>query len=106
MSLQENSELGDDDLEREDRRPCFSSEFRPSSAAEWESEREAWVDKVLSGILAGRRGGFGEGIVKVRTVLQQSSALGMGGSRGSFELVSQSSRQIQGQAGSSREFVK
>ena len=65
MSLQENSELGDDDLEREDRRPCFSSDCAPSSLSECMSDRLAADDKVRRGIFAGRRGGFGGGILTV-----------------------------------------
>lgn len=65
MSLQENSELGDDDREREDRRPCFSSDCAPSSLSECGFDRSAADDKVRRGIFAGRRGAFGEGIVTV-----------------------------------------
>lgn len=69
MSLQEKSESGDDDLEREDRRPCFSSDCAPSSAAECEMDRLGWDDKVRKGIFAGRRVVLGEGIVNVVSCL-------------------------------------
>lgn len=61
VSLQENSE-SEEDLEREDRRPCFSEEREPSNAAECSSVR---ADKVLRGMFAGRRDELWEGIVKV-----------------------------------------
>ena len=75
VSLQENSESGDEDLERDDRRACFSSDCAPSSAAECESELEAGIDKVRSGMLAGRRRVFGEGIVKGVELICSSSHL-------------------------------
>jgi len=65
VSLQENSEPRGDDREKEDRRPCFSSDSLPSSAAECEFGPVAGDDKVRRGILAGRREGFGEGMVKI-----------------------------------------
>jgi hypothetical protein len=65
VSLQEKSELGEDDREREDRRPCFSSDCEPSSLSECGSDRLAADDKVRRGMFAGRRGGFWEGIVTV-----------------------------------------
>lgn len=65
MSLQENSESGEDDRESEDRRPCFSSECPPNSAAECELDLLGWEDNVRRGMFAGRRGTFGEEIVKV-----------------------------------------
>jgi hypothetical protein len=65
VSLQENSELGDDDREREDRRPCFSSDCAPSSLSEFGSDRCVADGKVRRGMFAGRRGGFRGGIVTV-----------------------------------------
>ena len=69
VSLQENSEPGDDDLEREDRLPCFSG-----SAPNFECDRLAdVVDKVRNGILAGtRREDCEEGIVTVVGLLCSS----------------------------------
>lgn len=52
VSLHEKSEPGEEDLERDDRRSCFSLDV-PSRAAE--SELDACVGKVRKGIFAGRR---------------------------------------------------
>ncbi len=65
MSLQENPELGEDDREREDWRPCFSSNCEASSLSECGSDRLSADDKVRRGMFAGRRGGLWEGIVTV-----------------------------------------
>jgi hypothetical protein len=67
VSLQENSESAEEEREREDRRPCFSSECAPSSDAVSELERDAWDDKVRNGILAGRREDVWEEILKVES---------------------------------------
>ena len=77
VSLQEsNSEPGDDDREREERRPCFSSsDWEPSSGLEWELNWPAAEDKVLRGIFAARRVVLCEGILKGVDCVQQPSAI-------------------------------
>lgn len=64
MSLQEKSE-SEEDREREERRPCFSSECPPSSEAECESDWDGCDDRVLRGIFAGRREDVWEGMMTV-----------------------------------------
>ena len=66
MSLQENAESGEEERER----PCFSSECAPSNEAVCSSERDAGVDRVRNGMLAGRREDVGEEMVKVGAVKQ------------------------------------
>lgn len=61
MSLHENSEPGDEEREREDRRPCFSS--GPSSP--WLGFGRLAEDNVRNGMFAGRRVDFGKGMLKV-----------------------------------------
>lgn len=61
VSLQESSESEDGSREREER-PCFS-EWEPSRCSDWE-DAVAGVDRVRRGIFAGRRDGFGGGILK------------------------------------------
>lgn len=72
MSLQENSESAEELREREDRRPCFSSECAPSNEAVCSSERD---DRFRNGMLAGRREDVGEGMVKVGAVRSSSLPL-------------------------------
>jgi hypothetical protein len=80
VSLHENSESGEEEREREERRPCFSSECAPSSDAECALERDAGDDKVRRGICAARREDVGEGMVKVEDCIAAAlSALGEGG---------------------------
>lgn len=88
MSLQENSESGDEDLEREERRPCFSSGRAPSNRSECELDRTAGDDKVRRGILAGRREGFGEGIVNIGGAVLQQPCLRVGESCRKYDVVS------------------
>ena len=68
VSLHENSEPGDDEREREDRRPCFSS--KPSNP--WLGFDRLAVDNVCNGICAGRREDFEEGMLKVVELFSSS----------------------------------
>jgi hypothetical protein len=62
VSLHERSELGDDDREREERRPCFSSDCSRSRAVSWDDGLPG-RGRVRRGMLAGRREGFGDGMI-------------------------------------------